>query len=150
MFNSTSKKLFDKHSGKLMGICLRYTKSTGQAEAMLSDGFTRILKLQEPDEALIKRTIIENIVRKLTIDFDAIITDNPQYTADTTATGLIKLLQRLPTINQVIFNLHTIDGYTQYDAAQLLNISEELYSIKLSETQSWINKSLTKEDETVC
>ncbi len=138
--NSTSKKQFDKYSRKMMGICLRYTKSSGQAELMLTEGFIRILK-SESDYELVKRTMIKTIIDKLTIDTDATLTDVVSP-CGTTTNDLIKLLQRLPTVHQVIFNLHTVDGYSKSEGAKMLNISEHEYASKLLEAQDWIDNSL--------
>ena len=42
------RMLFDKFAGKMMTVCLRYAKSTDQAEDVLQDGFVKVfMKLSD-------------------------------------------------------------------------------------------------------
>ncbi|MFX9058093.1 sigma factor, partial [Acinetobacter baumannii] len=34
--------LFDKHAGKMMGVCLRYAQDNMEAEDMLQDAFIKV------------------------------------------------------------------------------------------------------------
>jgi RNA polymerase sigma-70 factor (ECF subfamily) len=36
------RELFDKYARKMMGVCLRYTKNTDEAEDVLQDGFVKV------------------------------------------------------------------------------------------------------------
>ena len=60
------------------------------------------------------------------------------------AQELLKLIKKLPTATQAVFNLYVIDGYTHREIGSLLKISEGTSKWHLSQARKTPAKTFTK------
>ena len=58
------------------------------------------------------------------------------------AQELLKLIKKLPTATQAVFNLYVIDGYTHREIGSLLKISEGTSKWHLSQARKLLQKLL--------
>ncbi len=135
------KVLYERYSGKLFLICLRYMSSREEAEDVLQDGFVKVFSSMSQYthagsfEGWMRRIIVNTAlesIRKKKIDFapDDILTIKTHHVIEPDVfhtiaiKDLLKLIQELPNGCRLIFNLYVIEGYTHREIAEKLNISE--------------------------
>jgi RNA polymerase sigma factor (sigma-70 family) len=131
--------LFEQYAGKLMTICLRYSKDQKEAEDMLQETFIRIFsflrqfRFEGSFEGWIKRIAINTALKMLQIkkiNFYE-IDENVQCANSIDAEALpnlnqreiLKLISDLPKGYRIIFNLYVLEGFDHNEIAKILNIS---------------------------
>jgi RNA polymerase sigma-70 factor (ECF subfamily) len=131
------EKLYRLYSGKLFGLCLKYSNNYQQAEDNLQDGFITIFnKIHQYEdkgsfEGWMKRIVINTTLQKHRKEkYFEIINDNlledPVVEIDDdeiTTNFLLKSIQELPERYRQIFNLYALDGFSHKEIAEMLNIS---------------------------
>ena len=131
--------LYRKYSGKLFGICLRYTKDYSAAEDVLHEGFIKILtnissyKGTGSFEGWMRRVVINTALERFRKQFQMYpITDVNEsefglkyedILTNISANDLLDLIKELPPAYKMVFNLYAIDGYSHKEIAEILNIS---------------------------
>ncbi|MGK7396735.1 MAG: RNA polymerase sigma factor [Candidatus Cyclobacteriaceae bacterium M3_2C_046] len=134
------RELYEHFSKKMLVVCLRYTKSTLEAEDVLQEAFIKVfqnLKNFRGDSKLetwIKRIVVNtalNHQRSKLYLYPMVDVDNMHYLSDKKPLPisnyhfeeLLKMIQALPVGCQVIFNLYAIEGYQHNEIAESLNIN---------------------------
>lgn len=133
--------------GRMMGICMRYTKDNEMASEVLNEGFFKILtKIKKYDykgsfEGWAKRIITNTAIdyyRKNIKDMkieqlDEVLIEAEETLGNNTdnnvleqmgAEEIIQYIQLLPDSYRTVFNMYVIDGYAHKEIAEQLNISE--------------------------
>lgn len=134
------KKLYDTFSRRMYMVCLRYTKSTQEAEDVLQESFIKVFKSlngYRGDSRLdywIKRIVINtalNSQRKrlymypmVDVEDIKIASDNEKAMSSLHMEELLAMIQQLPSGCQVVFNLFAIEGYSHKEIAEMLEVSE--------------------------
>lgn len=135
------KQLYETFSGKMMGVCLRYSNSLEEAEDALQDGFIKVFQnlqnFQQTGsfEGWIRRIIVNcclDIIRKNKKSKDDVALDKVDFmlSNESTAVGklseeqLIKLIQSMPYGYKIVFNMYAIEGYSHKEIAEHLEITE--------------------------
>jgi len=153
-------ELFNIYSKKMMTICLRYTKTRADAEDVLTTGFMRVFEKIE----LYKETgSIEGWIRKVIVniaiekfhreakkiyndkDLDAVsynMKNDTDIFDELNTKDLMILIQKLPPMYQMVFNLHVIEGYKHNEIAEKLGISEGTSKSNLSDARKWLQKHI--------
>lgn len=131
------EQLFRQFSSKLFAVCLKYSRSYEEAQDNLQDGFLLIFdKINQFSfdgsfDGWAKRLMINNALqyyRKQS--FLELVTDNiaeeQEIEIDDNGISLdylLKIIQELPDRYRLVFNLHTIDGYSHKEIAEMLQIN---------------------------
>ena len=134
------KALYEKYSGLMYAVALRYAKSVPEAEDVLQEAFVKVfqaLKSFRNDSALkywIKRIVVNTALNqqrnKLYMYPMVDVNDLQHWGEDSTAISsysyaeLLDMIRELPDGCRVIFNLYAIEGYKHHEIAKLLEISE--------------------------
>lgn len=136
-----SQELFFKHFyGFAMGICLRYTFSRNKAQEILNDSFLKVFSTigSCPDIRQFKgwfRRIIVNTAldhyRKESVwkryremeEQESWIDIAPDIVDSMTAEEILQILDRLPALWKLVFNLYEIEGYVHEEIGKMLSIS---------------------------
>jgi RNA polymerase sigma-70 factor (ECF subfamily) len=138
---SSQKQLFERFSGRMLVVGMRYTKSRFEAEDIIQEAFIKVFenikkfRRECPLEQWIKRIVINTALKqnrsKLylypAVDIDTLNEVIPEV--ELTLSNfhfqeLLESIQRLPTRCQIIFNLYAMEGYTHQEIADMLNIQE--------------------------
>lgn len=132
------KALYNKFSALLYSICLRYLKSTENAEECLTNGFVKIFdKIKDKKEG----TSLEGWMRKIIVNecLQFIRKQKGQflYIDDLNTEPLtneqenlyepqeiLNAIEHLPIGYRTVFNLYAVEEYTHKAIAEKLNISE--------------------------
>jgi RNA polymerase sigma factor (sigma-70 family) len=158
---SMQNKLYKYYASRMMGVCLRYSKSRADAQEILQEGFIKVFtclhqyNFRGSLEGWIKRTMINCALQKLRtksslypvinvdevseryIDVDAM--------ASLHAKELLILIQNLPTMCKLVFNLYVFEGCTHREIAEMLHISEGTSKSNLHDARMILQKQLHQE-----
>lgn len=154
------KSLYDRYSGLLLGICIRYATDVPEAEDILQESFVKVF-LNIGDYSgqgsfigwmrkIVINTAIthyhKNLKHKHYVEIEELYTseagssDNPDtpFTAD----ELLKVLDQLPPGYRAVFNLYAIEGYKHKEIAEMLKIDVNTSKSQYSRARSLIQKKL--------
>ncbi len=134
------EKLYDKYSGAMYVVALRYAKMQQEAEDIVQEAFVKVFqninKFRE-DSTLpywIKKIVVNTALNhqrsKLymypMVDASELKNRGEEANAlsDYSYQELLEMIQELPDGCRVIFNLYAIEGYKHHEIAKMLEISE--------------------------
>ncbi len=136
--SNCQRMIFEKHAGKMMGVCLRYAQDSMEAEDMLQDAFIKVFqyisqfKFEGSFEGWIRRIVVNTAIRHLErkklifkeIDDHSPLNPqiDPQAYTHLGEDDLLKLISQLPDGYRMVFNLSVIEGYSHEEIANMLNI----------------------------
>ena len=154
--------LFKSFSGRMLGLCARYTDNTDEAEDIMMEGFVKIFQKIESFrnqgslEGWMKRIMINTALDafrknknfRYSIDIESI-----EYTSETNqhvleslgAKDLLALIKKMPTGFRTVFNLYAIEGYAHKEIAQMLEITESTSKSQYSRARVYLQKMLQTE-----
>lgn len=134
------RDIFNMYAGKMMAICIRYTRHRHEAEDILQDAFVKVFThLSEFEnsgsfEGWVRRIIVNTAIKNNQkksfshedIGLDHIKEDSagPEVFSTLSEEELIKLVMALPDGYRMVFNLFAIEGFSHKEIAELLNIEE--------------------------
>ena len=153
------QKLFDKFARKMLGVCLRYSKNMEQAEDVLQDGFVKVysklkdFKMEGSLEGWIRRIMVNTALDQIrkngkllgdtNIDDVGYKIENNAFVFEgLVAEDLMKLVQAMPTGYKVVFNMFAIEGYTHFEIAKTLGISENTSKSQYSRARAYLREKL--------
>ena len=160
--------LYERHSGQMMALCLRYGRDYEEAQDMFQDGFIKVFnKLDKYDGkgplgAWIRRTIANNALdhlrrikreqRNISLfevdmkaDADAEVQpmeeDDPMLSAD----KLTELIGQMPDGYRTVFNLYAVEEYTHKEIAEQLEITESTSKTQYRKAKAYMRKLISNE-----
>jgi RNA polymerase sigma factor (sigma-70 family) len=151
--------LFDKFSQKMLGVCMRYTKSQDEAEDALQEGFVKAFsKLKDFSnqgslEGWIRRIMVNtslDAIRKNTKFMKDVSIDTVDYQIGNddfiveglNAEDLMKLINSMPEGYKVIFNMFAIEGYSHKEISTTLGISESTSKSQYMRAKGYLRNRL--------
>jgi RNA polymerase sigma-70 factor (ECF subfamily) len=157
-------ELYRLYAPKMLGVCMRYAKSTDEAEDMLQEGFVRLFQNinsyenRGSFEGWVRRIIVNTAINyyktqikyNTTEHFDAYnkdlseTKDEPLAVSDVSQQTLLKMITELPKGYNMVFNLYVLDGYTHKEIAEILDISENTTKSQLSKARKLLQKKISK------
>lgn len=157
--NSVAQKLlYEKYSGSMFGVCLRYSGSKQDAEDILHEGFLKIFeKIQQFKSQgsfigwmrkIMVNTALEkyrNQYKMVSLPEDGAEYDQPGYddlTVNLTAKELMSFIQDLSPQYRIVFNMFAIEGYSHKEISDTLNISEGTSKSNLSRARSILQEKV--------
>jgi len=149
--------LYDRYSGLMLGICLRYMGDKMAAEDVMIKGFMKILdkidqfNFQGSFEGWIKRIIVNEALMKIrSLKSLEVAIDNLSDTlfetkpsSELEATDLLNMINQLPLGYKTVFNLYAIEGYSHAEVAKKLGISEGTSKSQLSRARALLQNQLS-------
>jgi RNA polymerase sigma-70 factor (ECF subfamily) len=150
------KELFEVYAKKMMGVCLRYARTTQEAEDMLQDGFIRVFthlntfKFDGPLDAWIRRVVVNASLRhvnKKAFSYESI--GIPEYydapvvsdaISKLSEQELIVLINKLPIGYKTVFNLYVIEGYSHREISEMLDCGESTSRSQLAKAKRSLQK----------
>lgn len=156
---STQNNFYEYYAPKMMGVCLRYAKSRNEAKEILQEGFIKVFtclhqyKFKGSLEGWIK-TIMINCALQLIRSRNTLYsitsieeTNIPFICADVLMDSidvkhLLQLVQHLPTMYKLVFNLYVFEGFKHKEIAGMLHISEGTSKSNLHDARIILQKKL--------
>ena len=150
--------LFEKYARKMLGVCLRYSKSIPQAEDVLQEGFIKVFSKLE----MYKGGSLEGWIRKIMVNssLDKIrkekkrqgdvsvedvgfkLENNSFILENLEAEELLKLIATMPLGYKTVFNMFAIEGFTHKEIAQEMNISENTSKSQYSRARAYLQNKM--------
>ena len=154
-------RLYMLYASRMMGVCMRYAKSRQDAEEILQEGFIKVFtclaqfKFRSRLETWIKKIMINCALQKLrdkhsmypVLNIET-VTDKYEY-EDLIFSGihekeLVALIQQLPPVCRIVFNLYVFEGMKHNEIAQLLQISEGTSKSNLFDARAILQRRLNE------
>ncbi|MEX1192327.1 MAG: RNA polymerase sigma factor [Brumimicrobium sp.] len=161
---TAQEELFKLFYGKMMGVCMRYTKDRDRAQEVVQIGFIKVFdKLSEFDfqgsfEGWLRRIMVNasiDAIRKrnrqpFSTDEEFLFNDASVEQKDDSDEMLNKLkaeyameaIQSLSPAYRTVFNLYVIENYSHKEIAEILDISEGTSKSNLAKAKQNLRKIL--------
>lgn len=154
------RALYDRYSRKMLVVCLRYSKSTAEAEDVLQEAFVKVFqglkdfRQESKLETWITRIMVNtalNAQRKKLYLFPMVDIEETNLPEDEVSISgihvneLLEMIQSLPQGCQVVFNMFAIEGYSHKEIAELLGVSEGTSKSQYARARSLLQNKLMKE-----
>jgi RNA polymerase sigma factor (sigma-70 family) len=154
------KALYDRYCRKMMVVCLRYSKTTAEAEDILQEAFVKVFngiknfRQESKLETWITRIVVNtalNVQRKKLYLFPMVDVNEIDIQEDEVSlsgmnfTQLLEIIQSLPQGCQIVFNLFAIEGYNHKEIGELLGISEGTSKSQYARARMLLQEKLLKE-----
>ncbi|HMS29964.1 MAG TPA: RNA polymerase sigma factor [Saprospiraceae bacterium] len=156
----SQKKLFDLFAGRMLAVCMRYSKHRMEAEDLLQDGFIRVFmnldqfKNEGPLEQWIRRIMINNAIKK----YHKKSNQNESYTIDTVVEEgvqpdaidqiseqeMMDMIAELPDGYRMVFNLFAIEGYSHKEISEMMHIEESTSRSQLAKARKVLQDKIIK------
>ena len=166
------EELFKLFYGKMLGVCMRYSRDRDTAEEILQEGFIKIFdKLEVFDykgsfegwiRRIVSNTAIDNLRKSkknplLTDkdeDFklgwsDPIVENEELQFVGLKAEIALEAVQNLSPAYRAVFNLHVMEEYTHKEIAEILGISEGTSKSNLSKAKMNLQRTLKEKFEKI-
>jgi RNA polymerase sigma-70 factor (ECF subfamily) len=155
--------LYQKYSGVLFAICLRYSPNYAEAQDNLQDAFLTIFKKVEQYsgkgsfEGWIKRVTVNTVLQKYRKKrhFDIVNEDQIADEAEVEVEdnnipldGLLQMVQELPDQYRLVFSLYVLDGYSHKEIGERLGISDGTSKSNLARARKILQKKVTNFKDT--
>ena len=156
--------LYKQFYGYAMGVGMRYLSNRDDAMEVVNDSFIKVFKgIQffnetQPFKAWLRRIVVNTSIdcrRKnlkhadqLELDQAVYIGKSAEVVDQLSAKDILTLLDKLPEIHRMVFNLYEIDGYNHDEIGGMLNIPVSSSRVYLSRAKEKLRKYLTTEQET--
>lgn len=160
--NRARKELYERYSGRMLGICIRYTGDRDTAQDMLHDGFLKMYasfdkftwrgegSLRAWMERVLINTILQamrkNDVMARTVEIEEVPDNYQEPDADEVETisqkVLMEFISELPVGYRTVFNLYTFEEKSHKEIAQMLGINEKSSASQLFRAKSALAKRI--------
>ncbi|MEJ7645364.1 MAG: RNA polymerase sigma factor [Chryseolinea sp.] len=154
------KALYERYCRKMLNVCLRYSKTTAEAEDVVQEAFVKVFQgikdfRQEAKlETWITRIMVNtalNAQRKKMYLYpmldvnEMVIPDEEVSISGMHVNELLEMIQALPQGCQIVFNLFAIEGYSHKEIAELLGIAEGTSKSQFARAKSLLQARISKE-----
>jgi len=152
------RQLFERFSGKMLVICLRYSKDEHEAKDIMMDGFLKVydnigkFRQECPLEAWIYRIMVNTALKhyrrknKIYPILDIEEANNQSVDEEVMPNygyqELLEMIQTLPQRYSVVFNLYVVDGYSHKEIAEMLDIPEGTSKSNLSRARIMLQERI--------
>ena len=158
----SQQALYDRYSGFLLGICIRYASDRSEAEDILQEVFLKIyfniaeysgtgsftgwLRKITVNTAItqyhktLKYRYHEDIEEYVTVETGVSSFEEDYFTSD----ELYKALNDLPMGYRMVFNLYAVEGYKHKEIAEILGIDTNTSKSQYSRAKSVLRNKLEK------
>ncbi|MCD6596481.1 MAG: sigma-70 family RNA polymerase sigma factor [Bacteroidales bacterium] len=152
------KKLYNRFSPGMYGVCLMYSRDTEEAKDILQEGFIKIFqKLNQFSgkgslEGWMRRIFINSALEKFRVKKAILLVDEDMEVLAgevddkiidlLSAKDLLQMIQDLSPQYRLVFNLYAIEGYSHKEISKRLNISVGTSKSNLSRARSILQEKV--------
>lgn len=153
------KLLYEKFSGIMMGICIRYVDSREEAEDILQEGFIKVFtnlsnfSRKGSFEGWIKKIMVNtalDYLRTIKGERFHLNVDDVEHklyvksvvVANLNVQSMLEVVQTLPLGYRTIFNMYAIEGYSHKEISTELGISVNTSKSQYSRAKLILQKRL--------
>jgi RNA polymerase sigma-70 factor (ECF subfamily) len=154
------QELYDKYSGLLLGVCLRYAADRAEAEDILQDSFLKIFfNIKDYTGSgsftgwlrkVTVNTAITNYHKNLKYRYHVDIEEFVSMETGTTSfeedffnsEELLRVLNELPAGFRMVFNLYAVEGYKHKEIGEMLGIDTNTSKSQYSRAKAALRSKL--------
>lgn len=161
---SFQRLLYDKYNKRMLGICMRYSRQTMEAEDVMVQTFAKVFSQLHTYrggqfEAWLKRIFVRESInhyhknKKQTWynsqepDYEIPSVETNEILSMLGVEEIMKLVNALPDGARLIFNLYAIEGYTHQEIGAMLNISDGTSKSQYSRAKELLRSQLESKYE---
>lgn len=153
--------LYKQFYGYAMGIGLRYSSNRDDALEVVNDAFIKVFNtIKSFDEKLPFKPWLRKVIVNTAIDLrrknlrhlenadldDAVFIATPALAvSNLQANDILTMLNLLPEVNRLVFNLYEIDGYSHEEIGTMLNIAASSSRVYLGRAKERLRKMILQE-----
>ncbi|WP_437395997.1 RNA polymerase sigma factor [Flagellimonas lutimaris] len=152
-------ELYQRYSGILFGMCLKYSRNKTEAEDNLHDSFMTIFdkvdqfSFKGSFEGWIKRITVNTVLQKYRKDqYLNLVSENTEEEeeevdtedADISLSTLLGYIQELPHKYRLTFNLYVLDGYSHKEIGEMLGTSTGTSKSNLARAKAILRDKIEK------
>lgn len=161
-------QLFEKYSGQMMALCLRYGKDYEQAQDMFQEGFIKVFQKLDmyggkgPLGAWIRRTIANNALDQIRKDKREKVHEDEyqiefkfehdsetdifeEEESELTEDKLMSLVEKMPTGYRTVFNMYVVEDYSHKEIADQLGIAESTSKTQYRKAKAYMRNLINEE-----
>jgi RNA polymerase sigma factor (sigma-70 family) len=157
------RKIFEKHSGKMLSVCRQYVKDLQHAEEVMLNGFFKVFthledfKDEGSFEGWMRRIMIREAISFLRTDKRSMFAEDEvpettdfsySFTAEFNAAHIQELIDSLPEGYRMVFLMYAVEGYKHQEIAKMLNITEGTSKSQLFKARKMLQEKLEQENKT--
>lgn len=150
------KQLYDRHAGKMLGVCRMYIKDMHYAEDVMIQGFTRALdnlgkfRFEGSFEGWLRRIMVREAIDFMrgrtqlyfenidTAEVPPVVVSDPDMDADL----LQLLIDKLPEGYRTVLVMFAIEGYSHKEIAEMLGITESTSKSQLFKARRQLQEQM--------
>jgi RNA polymerase sigma-70 factor (ECF subfamily) len=153
---------YNRYSGRLFHICLKFAKNQFDAEDFLQEGFLRVFsnlkyfRFEGSLDGWTYKTFSSAVINyyykqrkyKNEISFpleDYLVRYSEDCMSWITGKELMRLVNQLPTGYRKVFILNALEGYTHKEVGRILNISDNTSKSQLARARAALQKAIRKQ-----
>jgi len=154
------KKIYELYSSVMLGVCVRYVSDKETARDLLQDGFIKLFTKVDTFAGtgsfigwmrrIFATTALEYLRRNDALKQSASIDEYDYFIEDVdvsilskiSADDLMTCVTELPNGYRTVFNLYAIEGYSHFEIANMLNISENTSRSQFMRARKILQKSV--------
>jgi RNA polymerase sigma-70 factor (ECF subfamily) len=155
------EELYNRFSGKMYAVCLRYANNSDDAQDLLQEGFIKVFRnlhrfrAEGSFEGWIRRVFVNSSIehfRKKSLELSRVSEKEENTIEDVDISALdnlaekdiIRLVQDLSPGYRAVFNLYVIEGYSHREIGEMLGISEGTSKSQLARARSILQKKVSE------
>lgn len=153
------RALYKRYASKMLTVCLRYANKREEAEDILQEGFITVFekltqfKMQGSFEGWVRRIMVHKAIenyRKTSRVYPVLdiedVEDNfisqEDIVSNIATKELLNIIQELPPMYKMVFNLYAFEGMTHREIAENLGIAEGTSKSNLSDARNILKKKV--------
>ncbi|CAN5257165.1 sigma-70 family RNA polymerase sigma factor [soil metagenome] len=154
---SMQQQLYNRFSGKMYGVCLRYCNNNDDAQDLLQEGFIKIFKNLDKYrgdgsfEGWVRRIFVntsiehfrkKSVLQKVVTDTENVHVEDKEWNVldNLAEKDIINMVHELSPGYKMVFNMHVIEGYSHKEIADILGINEGTSKSQLARAKVVLKK----------
>ncbi|MGV3704116.1 MAG: RNA polymerase sigma factor [Arcticibacter sp.] len=157
------ERLYRHFYGYAMGVGMRYLQNKDDVLEVVNDSFIKVFRAinfydeNQPFKAWLRRIIVNTSIdhrrrnlkhmNQADIDEAIYVGQAPEAVENINAKDILKLLNYLPEIQKMVFNLYEIDGYSHDEIGKMLSIPVSSSRVYLSRAKEKLRKHWNHQED---
>jgi RNA polymerase sigma factor (sigma-70 family) len=155
----SQKQLYELFAPKMFGVCLRYSNNREEAEEVLQEGFMQTFKSLNSFkhmgsfEGWIRKIMVRCAIQHYhsqsrmypVINIEKSVlneTGTEDIVSQLSRKELLLMVQNLPPVYRMVFNLYVFEGMKHKEIAELLHISEGTSKSNLFDAKALLQRAV--------
>lgn len=154
----SQNRLYAYYAPKMFPVCLRYSSGREEAEEVLQEGFIKIFTslhqfaFKGSFEGWARKIMVHLAIQRfrdkkkmyaiMPVDEEIVVVDSTDSISKLSEKEIMNLIQQLPPVYKMVFNLYVFEGMKHKEIAACLKISEGTSKSNLSDARNILQKKL--------